>query len=375
MKNLFKQEWDYIVPSQESQDVLWQKLQEHQDIEQKQKKSPKKLATALLLTASILFTSTVLAEDFGELSEDIFDFFSVTQGERKEYLSNGALILNQLFEGENGSIYLKEVIGDENITYIFYDFIAEEGTVLDKKFYLFEDQQILGAISGSSSSSSYSLEDDDKTDNVVSFVTILDYRVSLEGATINFSVGDLYGYDDYEQNYEHIRWRQQERYKELLRAGETISGINAEDYDLEAETPEEWEVFPDIQAIYGNWTTSFTADFKSYSKLYKINDNIETPDLKMKLKTMSVSPLSIGLEIEFWTYLIDNLHNLGKNQIIRITFTDGTTLEEETGAGLSYSTYTKRGSLNVTYVFPEILEKEIYSVTYYGNEFVLEEYK
>jgi len=51
--------------------------------------------------------------------------------EQAEYLSNGAYVVDKQVANENGTLTVKQVIGDSNLTYILMDFVAPEGTVLN----------------------------------------------------------------------------------------------------------------------------------------------------------------------------------------------------------------------------------------------------
>jgi len=214
----------------------------------------KRLRLAVLaVTLMICLTTTAFAAAYMGLDEAFMRFLKPANHEQVEYLSNGAHVVDQQVKNEKGTLHIKQVIGDRNLTYILMDFTAPEGTVLDAARYRFEYPSI-------STNQSYhsvgvsALDDENPKDNKLSLIMTIMTENSIAGQTAHFKFNDLQAADPFPAIFETV--------------------------------------------IPGTWETTFKLDFKEYAKLYQVDQNITMFGYDVTIKSISVSPISVALKIE-----------------------------------------------------------------------------
>lgn len=214
----------------------------------------KRLRTAVLATVlMVCLATTALAAAYMGLDEAFLKFLKPVNHEQIEFLSNGAYVVDKQIKNENGTLKIKEVIGDSNLTYILLDFSAPEGTVLDAARYRFLDNDIT-VNQGFRSVGFEVLDDGNRSDNKISLIMSIVTESSIAGQNVHFQLGNLQAADPFPGIYTTVN-----------------SGV---------------------------WETDFKLDFKEYSIPYEINANISMFGYGAVLKTISVSPISISLKIE-----------------------------------------------------------------------------
>lgn len=289
---------------------------------------PAVLAAVLMVCLS----TTAIAAAYMGLDEMFMKFLNPVNHEQAEYLSNGAYMVDKEIKNKNGTLKIKQVIGDSNLTYIFMDFSAPEGTVLDAARYRFSDNDI------STKQNFHNvgievLDDGNQNDNKISLVLSVMTKNSLAGSEI------------------HLRLK-----------------------DLQAADP-----FPGIftTVIPGNWKTDFKLDFKEYSTPYEVNENISMFGYGAVLKSVSVSPISISLKVEGSSMdeinkAAGSFKSIGPNQYlddypITIKYKDGTS---ETTSLFKGMHLTESGTRLLTIkTFENVVnDNEIASIVFFDKE-------
>jgi len=286
---------------------------------------------AALLT--VLLTTTALAAAYRGLDDIFLKFLGPATPEQAAYLSDGAYTIDKQVTNGDGTLILKQVIGDGNLAYILMDFIAPEGTALNAARYRFEDPNT--TTDESFHGTGFKLLDDgNPNDNKISMVMSVMTENSLEGQSARFRFTNLQG------------------------AGP----------------------FPGIfkTVIAGAWEAEFKLDFKAYSSLYQPNRKIDLYGHEALLKSVSVSPISIALKIEskFAKEIGEaarERRESGQDEEadeypITIHYTDGTS--ETTGlfSGLHLNDLLSRQILTIKTFDRVINDKEISSVVFFGAE-------
>ncbi|AIQ59881.1 hypothetical protein [Paenibacillus borealis] len=339
-KNI-NQIFEALTPSAEQKEktlhsILLKGPDEHSFEQKGQRKFPPvKLVRHALLAAVLMvcLTTTAFAAAYMGLDEAFIKFLKPADNDQALYLSNGAYAVDQTIDNEYGSLTIKQVIGDSNLTYILMDFTAPEGTVLNAARYRF--------LSMTTTNQSYHstgfevLGDGDPNDNKLSLVMNIMTENSLAGQTIDFNLYDL-------------------------QAADPLPGI--------FET-----------VIPGSWKTSFKLDFKEYSTLYQINQGITMYGYEAILKTISVSPISITLKIDSGSLKEINKAAGRSEEIalnvylddfpVTINYKDGTSETTSIFTGLATSDYLSNQMLTIKTFDNLINEKEIVSFKFFGKVF------
>jgi len=286
---------------------------------------------AALLT--VLLTTTALAAAYRGLDETFLKFLGPATPEQAAYLSNGAYTIDKQVANEEGTLILKQAIGDGNLAYILMDFIAPEGTALNAARYRFENPNT--TTNESFHGTGFKLLDDgNPNDNKISMVMSVMTENSLEGQTARFRFTNL----------------------------------------------QEADPFPGIfkTVIAGAWEAEFKLDFKAYSSLYQPNRKIDLYGYEAVLKSVSVSPISIALKIES-----DFAKEIGEaarerresaqdeetdEYPITIRYADGTSETTGVFSGLHLSDLLSRQILTIKTFDKVINDKEISSIVFFGAE-------
>lgn len=279
--------------------------------------------------------TTVIAAAYMGLDEMFMKFLNPANHEQAEYLSNGAYVVDKKVKNENGTLDIKQVIGDSNLTYILMDFSAPEGMVLDAARYRFLENDI--TISEDYRSVGFkALHDDNPSDNKISLVMSILTKNAIVGQNVHFQLKDLQAADPFPGMFTTV--------------------------------------------IPGAWETEFKLDFKEYSTPYEVNENISMFGYGAVLQTVSVSPISISLKIVSHSMnpireAAGSLKEAGVNQHldhypITIKYQDGTS---ETTSLLNGVHLTENGTHLLTInMFEHVINsKEIASIVFSIRKFLL----
>ncbi|ASA22177.1 DUF4179 domain-containing protein [Paenibacillus donghaensis] len=339
-KNI-NQIFEALTPRTEQKEKTFHNILMPSQVEHKRQRrfTPVKPVRYALLAAVLMvcLTTTAFAAAYMGLDEAFIKFLKPANNEQTAYLSNGAYVVNKKVENEYGSLTIKQVIGDSNLTYILMDFTAPEATVLNAARYRFDT--MITTNQSFHSTGFEVLDDGNPNDNKISLVMNIMTDSSLAGQTIDLKLYDL-------------------------QAADPLPGI--------FET-----------VIPGSWETAFKLDFKKYSTLYQIDQNMTLFGYKAILKTISVSPISITLMIDSGSLKeINNaasgLKEIGENEYldnfpITIKYKDGTSETTSIFTGLARSDLLSNQLLTIKTFENVINDKEIASIVFFDKAFLIKD--
>ena len=289
-------------------------------------------ALVAAVVAICLVTTTAFAASYMGLDVGFLHFLKPSSEEQAEYLANGAYIVDKRVKNKNGTLDIKQVIGDSNVTLILMDFTAPKGTVLNRAHYSFEEIDIDFG-NGFAGYGINSLEDENTNDNKISMVMEIHTNDSLMGKKF------------------HIRL-------ENLISSDTLPGEFTKE-------------------ISGTWRTSFKLAFKNYSTDYQINQTIQMFGHDATIKTISISPISVTLKLESsLVKQIDeaagNWEVLGGNTYsdiypIAINYQDGTSETTDIFDGMHHLDHS--GKILFIKTFEKVInDRAIKSITFFDTE-------
>lgn len=330
--------FEALTPKDEQKEKMFQNILLQSKIENTRDRgfSPVKRLrfTGLAIVLMICLATTAFAAAYMGLDEIFMKFLNPVNHKQAQYLSNGVYVVDKRVVNENGTLTIKQVIGDSNLTYILMDFTAPEGTVLNAARYRFLTMTNINQ--GSSNIDFKLLDDGNPDDNKISLVMSIITQNSIAGQTVNFKFKDI-------------------------QAADPLPGI--------FET-----------VIAGSWETTFKLDFKEYSKLYKADQDISMFGYRAVLKSISVSPISITLKIE--SESTEEIYEasggskeIGKYKYsdifpITINYKDGTS--ETTSISFLNGIYTidlLNHQIFTIKTFENVInDKEIASIVFFGKE-------
>lgn len=298
----------------------------------------RRLKPALLVAVLLVCVSTTaLAAAYMGLDDVFMKYLNPANQEQAQYLSKGAYVVDKQVSNKNGTLHIKQVIGDSNLTYIFMDFTAPEGIVLDEARYRFLNYEIPTSQNYMSVGFKV-LDDGNLSDNTISLVMSIFTKNSIAGQMGRFQLEDL-----------------------------------------QAAAP-----YPGIftTAIPGAWETELKLDFQEYSTPYKVDKNIKMFGHPAVLKTISVSPISISLKLESGSMdAIDEaagaLKEIGPNQYldnypVTIKYRDG---RSETTSLFNGLHVMENGTQLLTVkTFENVINtEEIASIVFFDKEIPIKE--
>ena len=289
----------------------------------------RRLRPSILIAAMLIFvlTTVTFATIYLELDTKFLNFLNPSSNEQAEYLANGAYTIDKQIRKKNGTLDIKQVIGDDNTTLILMEFIAPKGTVLNKNHYRFEDTDISFG-TGFAGYGIISLKDDNVNDNKISLVMRVKTNESLMGQKFHLKLTDL-------------------------GSSSTFPG--------ELTT-----------VLSGIWKTSFKLDFKNYSTDYKVDRTTKFFDYDATIKTISISPISIAIKLE--SPFVKEISNssdwkvLGLDEYsdpypITINYKDGTIETTDIFKGMHH--LDSNGEMLLIKTFDNVInDKEIKSITF-----------
>jgi len=251
---------EILVPTEEQKERMLSNILDEHKNETAKKRSymPMKRLKPVLAAATVVFcliTTTAFAASYLGLDIKFINFLNPSSNEQSEYLASGAYVVDKQIKNKNGTLDIKQVIGDSNATLILMDFTAPEETVLDKPHYSFDDMYI--DVIGNHGFIGYgiiALEDENINDNKISMVMRINNRDSFMGKKIHLKFTDL-------------QWAD-------TRPGEFTT------------------------IVPGEWEARFNLDFRNCSTTYEVNKNVTVYGYEAILKTISISPISVALNLD-----------------------------------------------------------------------------
>lgn len=337
-KNI-NQLFEALTPKTEQKEKMFHNIVVQNRNENKRHRgfTPVKRLRFAVLSAVLMvcLTTTAFAAAYIGLDKTFLKFLNPVNNEQAQYLSNGAYVVDKQVANENGSLTIKQVIGDSNLTYILMDFTATEGTVLNAERYRFGETMIQSDLGGYSIGYNV-LDDGNPNDNKISLIMNIQTKKSIAGQTLHFIFKDL-----------------------------------------QAADPGPVGLFNET-VIPGSWETAFKLDFKEYSNLYQIDQNITMFGYRAELKTISISPISISLKIESSSLdkifeAAGDLKKIGDNESlddfpITINYKDGTSETTRIFTG-SASGDLLTGQMFTIKRFKNVInDKEIASIVFFDKE-------
>lgn len=327
-----------LEPTEEQKEQMLSNILNKQknDATKKKGRSPaKRLKPALVaaVLAVCLLTTTAFAAAYVSLNPDFLEFLKPSSPEQAEYLANGAYTVDKSVKNKNGALDIRQVIGDSNVTLILMDFTAPKGTVLNQAYYSFQDTDIDFG-SGFANYEIISMKDDNVNDNRISLVLRVKTNDSLMGQDIQLKLTNF---------------------------------CSADTWPGELTT-----LFP------GEWKTSFKLDFKNYSTAYQVDKLIKMFNYEAKLKSISISPVSITLKLrsdfaEEISKASGNWEMLGENKYsdpypITIHYKDGTSETTNIFHGMKDISFSL-GDMVFVKTFDNVInDKEIKSIEFFDTE-------
>ena len=209
----------------------------------------KVLRTALIAAVFCLLigTSAFAAVSFG-LMDGLRTFLRPATPEQEELLAQGAYVVDQRDSNPNGTLEVKQVIGDSNLVYLLLEFTAPEGTVLDLDGYRFSGSLNVGQ--QTTGAGFVKIADGDENDNHMTLVMCEPTREPIAGKRAKLELSDLEG----------------------------------------ANVGEEYQPI-----LSGSWSARFALDFEDCSVTYPMAQTIPVEGYDITLQSISVSPLSVTL--------------------------------------------------------------------------------
>lgn len=203
-----------------------------------------------------LLTTTAFAAVLG-MDGKFLSFLKPGDEQQAEYLAHGVFNVDEKIVEPNGTLEIKQVIGDDNLTYILMDFTAPEGTTLNAEQYIFEEQDF-SAGEGSYSVDLIQAQDDDPGDNKISLIFSVISDQPTQGAVA------------------------QVRFTNLL-SGPAQKGTPYTQFETVAN---------------GTWEATIPLKYQNYSSAYTVGKTVTLYGYEATVRMVSVSPISVALQIE-----------------------------------------------------------------------------
>lgn len=157
----------------------------------RKKMSKKKFITILAAAAISVTALTAGAVNLFKLDERIAQMLGPVNDKQIRSIEQAGTALNQSVTDNGWTMQLTGAFGDTHSAYVVFQMIAPEGTVLDGDAYRFEMPFVMLPDTYNMGYSVDTIEDDNKTDNIVTFVLQLDSDASLSGNTLRFDFQNL----------------------------------------------------------------------------------------------------------------------------------------------------------------------------------------
>lgn len=327
---------DRLDPTEEQKARMLRRIREKYGTTSAARPRSKHWRTALACAAvcALIGTSAFAAVSMG-LADGLRDFLHPATPEQEELLAQGAYVVNRKDSNKNGTLVVKQVVGDSNLVYLLLEFTAPEGTVLDQDGYRFSGE--LKAGQQTTGAGFVKIEDDDASDNRITLVMSEPTRQSVAGSRAVLELYDLEGAD----------------------MGEVYETV-----------------------VSGSWSVSFPLDFEDCSVTYTINQTVPVHGYDVTLQSISVSPLSIAIHANSpYTRQISNALDVYPDDFprwfpITIHYADGTSETAPNTANgrigsMSEMSYLSGDIFDVITFSDLINTKEIRSIEFCGTEIPL----
>lgn len=349
-KNVITRVSEILEPTEEQKErMLGSVLDKHtkNNVRKRNIKTMKRFKPALVAALMVfcLFTTTAFAVAYLGVDIQFLNFLSPSSPEQAEYLANGAYVIDKKVKTKDGTLEIKQILGDSNLTYILMDFIAPEGVTLNANRYRFDSSVDVDNYNGSYGIGFTKLEDENPEDNKISMIMTLNTERSLMGGKIRLKFKELEGAAHLPKTFEEAAIRDSDEY-----------------------------VFKTV--IKGNWSTSFKLDFKDYSRTYTPNSKVMVYGHEATLQSISISPISITVkfespftkeiseaapfeQVEYNTYL-DRFP-------VTINYKDGSQETTTYVTGMALGDYLSNTTMSIK-VFEKIInDKEIESIEFFDT--------
>ncbi len=339
-----------LNPTEEQKEKIFYSILEKSKnitIERKGHRLMKRLRPVVVavIMSCFLIATTAFAAVYLGLDIGFFNFLRLSNNEQAEYLGNGAYNVNQQVVNKNGTLRIKQVIGDSNLTYILMDFIAPEDVVLNADRYRFDTYVDVDSYNGSYGYGFTKLEDENTNDNKISLVMTFNTQKSLMGRNMKLIMKDL------------------------------EAAANLPKTFKEATT-----VDPDAQVfksqIHGSWETSFKLDFKDYSRTFEPNQKLMLYGYEATLQSIAVSPISITIKFESpYTREINNASSSEAVEYntylddfpVTINYKDGTKETTTYLTGMTVGDNLSKTTVSVKKFEKVINDKDIESIEFFDT--------
>ncbi|RCX22562.1 hypothetical protein DFP94_101142 [Fontibacillus phaseoli] len=338
-ENRLKGLFESLKPKEEHKDTLFQALSAKGEQAEKRMPIPwRHVRTAMLATAMMIgfITTTAYAAAYFGLDMKFLNFLKPSDSEQERYLQNGAYVVNKQVANKNGTLEIKQIIGDGHLIYILMDFTAPEGTVLNAERYRFEGD--LDWDSAGSSSAGYDfalLDDGNSEDNKISLV--MSYLVTDQtapGQEVTLLVENLEGAEAFPDEYETV--------------------------------------------ISGSWETRLKLDYKNISTQHRVDKKLTLYGYEATWSSISVSPISVTLKVsstftkqiseaasESWKEIGLNEYSDHYPMIIR--YQDGTSETTSVFTGMVVADHLSETITIVKTFTPLINDKQIETIEFFGT--------
>lgn len=256
--------------------------------------------------------------------------------EQAEYLANGAYVVNRTVSNKNGTLEVKQVLGDEHLVYILMDFTAPKGTVLNAVRYRFEPVRTDFEIKDHNSAHGWGFElidDGNPMDNKISLIMSINSEYSVQGKKLSLALENL-----------------------------------------EAAGP-----FPDVfeTVVSGTWRLSFPLNFQNVSASYEINRPVNLYGGMLTLERVTISPVSVNLYITGEG--IGRMVETSREQTelfdvipVTLVFADGSTFTTTDENSDLFALAKERTRITSTKSFHQVMDSaQVKSVIIFDQEFAL----
>ncbi len=334
--NDIKELFQFLTPTAEHKEDLLRKIL----AESKQKNAVKKgyapvkrfktAAAAAVVIGCLLTVTAFAAVQFG-LDIGFLKFLKPSSDGQADALASGAYTVGQQVSNENGTLEIKQVIGDDNLTYVLMDFTAPAGITLNAEQYWFEDSSFDADQDVYTGKRFILVDDDNPDDNQISLIMEVISRKSTMGQRALIHLANLQA---------------------------------AAAYPAEFET-----------VVPGEWDISFDLNFKNSSTVQPIEASLSMYGYQATATSISISPISIALKVESPSMkeinnAAGNMESIQPNAYIdrfpiTIHYKDGTSETTNAFHGSMLSNFGS-GKMELVKTFEQVInDKEIASIEFF----------
>ncbi|TYP74582.1 hypothetical protein [Paenibacillus methanolicus] len=337
--NQLKEQLESLKPNEAHKERLFRGIlrASESDAARRRKSRPRRPLRSAVMTAAAMIcmiTTTAYAAAYMGLDVKWLNFLRPADGGQAGYLENGAYVVNQQAANENGTLDVKQIIGDSHLIYVLMDFTAPEGVRLSAERYRFDTQLNFDAPGSHGAGIGYEVLDDGRPyDNKISLA--LSYQLSRQapiGSPVTLQVRDL---------------------------------------EEAAALPDEFETIAP-----GFWETKFILDYKNLSTTHSVQRKVSLYGHPATLSSISISPIAVTLKVDSpQLRQINEAANLKQKETALNPYTDEYPITIHYRDGTSKTTSVWKGTivgdfltdtLTIIKPFTPILnDKEIEAVSFF----------